>query len=1234
MKRTFVCTMVLCLAMGICGVSGARAGTMDPNLEAVLEKAGEQDVFSVLVFMADRVDVNALYAQFKQDRVIRKERHEIVVRSLQERAAQAQSELLVHLDGLKSGNVIEHFESFWIANCIRVDATPDVIRRLAQREDVERVYPNYPIELIEPTRTPDTQSTDVEEVEPAGGHTLLPTPELGVQAVRAPEVWAMGITGAGVLVSTLDTGVDGNHPALASRWRGVADPRYAGHPGWAFFDPVTSWTFPQDSGYHGTHTMGSVCGGAPGNQVGVAPGAQWIHAAVIDRTSLYQTCTDAIAAFQWLIDPDGNPSTDWDVPQVCSNSWGIGTWHNVPPYNTPCDNSFWSYIDACEAAGIVVFFSAGNEGPTANSLRRPGDRATDEYRNCAVAGINANSPPNWFMYSSSSRGPTYCTPTGAAAIKPDIAAPAEGVVSCMPGGSYGSLSGTSMASPHVNGVVALMLEACPELYPDDVKQIIYDTALDLGPPGKDNDYGYGLIDAYEAVNLALAMCSGAPRARDVNAETPVNTPVTITLDARDFDGLPDPPGMLTYIINSLPDQGNTLTDPANGHLITAGDLPYALLNYGNQVIYTPYDDYYGTDSFEYKANDGGQPPDAGDSNIALVSILVLYDPPQITTSFLPPGLLNGYYGPVQLEAEDGQPELDWIVLTAGQYFETNLGASLFTQVGTARGWHADDSAWPYTLPFAFPFYGAEYTTAYVCSNGFINFGSSANSWSNSDSGLISATRIAVIWDDLRSDTGGSDIYIDESVPGQVTIRWAVTTYSGSYPCNFSATLYQDGMIRFHYGSGNTGLTPTIGISAGDGVNYRLSSYNNASSLTNANSLEYVRPAQLPDGVSLSSTGVLSGIPSEVGVFNPTFRVTDSLGRSDQRQLVLEINSGPVPPLAQGQNLQTPVNTELAINLFATDDGLPNPPGALTYIITSLPTHGWLVDPGAGFIGSVPYTLANGGNQVIYHPALWYVGADGLTFKANDGGVPPEGGDSMIASIAISVLPPASETIYFFDLNSNPGWMVEGQWAYGIPTGGGSHFRDPTSGYTGTAVYGYNLNGDYSNFMPIYNLTTTALDCRHLTNVELSFWKWLGVEAAPHDYAGVQVSNNGADWTTIWQNPTTTVSDNAWSRMTFNISGSADRQATVFIRWYMGPTDASVTYPGWNIDDVEIRGIFAPLCAGDLDGDGAIGLADLAQLLAHYGSTNPTYDQGDIDDDGDVDLADLSALLGVYGNNCP
>ncbi len=627
------------------------AGKIAPGLEEFLAITPADQVVSVLVLLNEQVDLDAFDTRMDQERATLRQRHETIVRSLQETAEATQGDLVARMSELYLEGKIEQFNPYWITNCVRMDATKGVILEIAARRDVMSVYYNYPIELIRPEAVGAP-------VDPRGGRS----PELGVQAVRAPEVWAMGITGDGILVSTLDTGVDGNHPALASRWRGL-DPQYAGHPEWAWFDPVTNTTFPRAWGSHGTHTMGTVCGGAPGNEVGVAPGAQWIHAAVIDRVSLWQTVTDAILAFQWLIDPDGDPATNWDVPQVCSNSWGIGSWHNVPPYNSPCDDGFWSYLDACEAAGIVILFSAGNEGPGANTLRRPPDRATDDFRTTAVGGIDANNPPNWTIYTYSSRGPTYCTPTGEAAIKPEIAAPAVNVISSVPGGGYGPMSGTSMASPHVNGVVALIREACPNLGVDEVKQIMYDTALDLGAPGKDNDFGYGLVDAYEAVLLALSTCVGPPRADDGYYETPVDTPVSITLDATDYDGLPDPPGALTYIITSLPDAGNTLTDAGDSHLIIPGDLPYTLVIGGQEVLYTPTGGYYGTDEFEFKANDGGVPPDGGDSNIATISILVLFGPPVITTETLPDGHLNVNYGPVQLGASGGQPALSWEVLT-------------------------------------------------------------------------------------------------------------------------------------------------------------------------------------------------------------------------------------------------------------------------------------------------------------------------------------------------------------------------------------------------------------------------------------------------------------------------------------------------------------------------------------------------------------------------------------------
>ena len=344
--------------------------------------------------------------------------------------------------------------------------------------------------------------------------------------------------------------------------------------------------------------------------------------------------------------------------------------------------------------------------------------------------------------------------------------------------------------------------------------------------------------------------------------------------------------------------------------------------------------------------------------------------------------------------------------------------------------------------------------------------------------------------------------------------------------------------------------------------------------------------------------------------------------------------GPRPPTAVDGEVSTPANWPITITLEATDDGLPEPP-ALDFTIGTLPEHGQLTDPGIGPIDSAPHTLASGGNQVVYTPDHWYMGDDYFQFHANDGGAPPEGGDSNVASVVVHVTTPAPEPVISFPFDSDPGWTTEGQWAFGQPAGGGSHNYDPVFGHTGDNVYGYNLSGDYPNNMPLYNLTTTAIDCTGLLMAELHFWRWLGVERDPFDAATVSISTDGTNWVELWANPTSSIADHTWVEMIFDISAIADDQPTVYIRWGMGPTDVSTTYPGWNIDDIEIWGLDTSTpCEGDLDGDNDVDLADLSQLLANYGVTSgAAYEDGDLDGDGDVDLADLSALLAVYGTTC-
>lgn len=275
--------------------------------------------------------------------------------------------------------------------------------------------------------------------------------------------------------------------------------------------------------------------------------------------------------------------------------------------------------------------------------------------------------------------------------------------------------------------------------------------------------------------------------------------------------------------------------------------------------------------------------------IALDNIMVLQGTgdPQITTAALPDGGLNEVYGPVQLEAVGGDLPLTWTLID-DQYGEDSLGSSLFAAVGAGQGWQADDAAFDYVLPFAFPFYGQYYTAVKIATDGWINFGPYVGSTYNNSTALLAANkRIAVLWDDLKTNVPGGNLFIDTATVGRITIRWQGTVRAGGAPCNVSATLFDDGRIQMHYGAGNTGLTPTVGVSLGDNATYTLFSYDGAAALTGVDSIE-LQLSALPPGISLSSDGVLTGMPSATGLYQPIFHIQDQSARTDTRKIPLNV----------------------------------------------------------------------------------------------------------------------------------------------------------------------------------------------------------------------------------------------------------------------------------------------------------------------------------------------------------
>ena len=286
-------------------------------------------------------------------------------------------------------------------------------------------------------------------------------------------------------------------------------------------------------------------GATTGDTIGVAFGAQWIAARAIVSGG------NANLAFQWLADPDGDPNTIDDVPDVISNSWGY--------HDFSCPQYQWYQIDNCEAAGIVVVFAAGNRSsgdPYPESMWAPASRITTEYNTFSVGAVNGNSD-NFPIADFSARGPSQCDHL---TIKPEVVAPGVNVRSSVPGGGYQQYgwSGTSMACPHVAGTVALLRQYNPNASVDTIKWAIMQSATDLGQDGEDNTYGYGIINALGALNLLPAN------------EVP-NLYVYGSVIHEPNDDYPDP-GEDVDLILTLANSG---VDATNVFAVLSTDDPYA-----------------------------------------------------------------------------------------------------------------------------------------------------------------------------------------------------------------------------------------------------------------------------------------------------------------------------------------------------------------------------------------------------------------------------------------------------------------------------------------------------------------------------------------------------------------------------------------------------------------------------------------------------------------------------------
>jgi len=465
--------------------SDFREEASNKIMPEVKEDFKSKEIVEVLVYMKDQVDtenvakatknaVSSYMTPYSAKLEVRKN----VVEALRDEAESTQSSLLNYLEKeMEKGNVVE-YKPYHIVNMVYVKATKEIVESISYRAEVERIYKNkvhqMDFEEVEKTEDSDLKLQDTTE------------PKWNITRIGADQVWNIGINGTGVVVGSLDSGVDWTHPALKNKWRGYNPETEEIDSSKSWFDPVYGESLPEDLDGHGTHVMGTILGSEPdgSNPIGVAPGARWISVRVFDENG---NTTDQILldAAEWMLAPGGDPEA---APDVINNSWGGGA---------GIDDWYRDAVRAWRAAGIFPVFSAGNQRsgepePWPGSISVPANYP----ESFAVAAVESNDIRAFF----SKLGPS---PYDETLVKPEISAPGVYIYSSIPGGYTDGYSGTSMAAPHVTGTVALMLSANASLTLEEIEQAITETADPLTdsdyPESPNYGYGYGMINAYDAV---------------------------------------------------------------------------------------------------------------------------------------------------------------------------------------------------------------------------------------------------------------------------------------------------------------------------------------------------------------------------------------------------------------------------------------------------------------------------------------------------------------------------------------------------------------------------------------------------------------------------------------------------------------------------------------------------------------------------------------------------------------
>jgi bacillopeptidase F len=457
---------------------------MTDVLRSAIQNQESSDL-DVIVYFNDQVDVMQFHEKMKLQNADKNIRVKSLEKQLKEVASFSQKEFKSELQAIagRSAEPIWIEKEFWILNAVELHVSVKDIDKIAGLSQVKRIDLNTPRYTVEkPVRIEASESRSV------GGI------EAGLEAVNAPQMWALGYTGRNLIFMSMDTGVFTDHPAISNRYLGNFKPQNQVWYGVNNVEPTD-----HASSSHGTHTTGNVLGlvDETNDTIGLAFGAYWIASDPVASTlSELLTPADLLYVYQWVLDPDGNPETTDDVPDVINNSWGYD--YTLAMEFDACNLEEAHVLEVIEAAGILSPFSAGNEGPNSETTGFPAMMAFDELNTMSIGAVDGNTE-GWPIADFSSRGPTTCVETGGALeIKPEVCAPGVSVRSCTGHDGFSFLSGTSMSCPHVSGALLLLKEAYPFLSTYELKESLYMTAVDLGETGEDNVYGRGMIDVYAA----------------------------------------------------------------------------------------------------------------------------------------------------------------------------------------------------------------------------------------------------------------------------------------------------------------------------------------------------------------------------------------------------------------------------------------------------------------------------------------------------------------------------------------------------------------------------------------------------------------------------------------------------------------------------------------------------------------------------------------------------------------